>query len=98
MQIILVHPRFKTPKALNITRRWVVGFSMFLLFITLTSSGVISYVALRNAVLLKLPFTQDWVPSNSAKEKEDRDEFVRQNIDALAVKVGHLQAKLTISM
>lgn len=95
MQIILVHPRFKTPKALNLTRRWVVGFSMFLLFITLTSSGVISYVALRNAVLLKLPFTQDWVQTNSVKENADRDEFVRQNIEALAVKVGQLQAKLT---
>jgi murein DD-endopeptidase MepM/ murein hydrolase activator NlpD len=95
VQIILVHPRFKTPKALNITRKWVIGFAAFLLFFTLTSSGVISYVALRNAVLLKLPFAQDWVQQNSAKQTADRDEFVRQNIDALAVKVGHLQAKLT---
>jgi murein DD-endopeptidase MepM/ murein hydrolase activator NlpD len=35
------------------------------------------------------------VQINSAKENADRDEFVRQNIDALAVKVGQLQAKLT---
>jgi murein DD-endopeptidase MepM/ murein hydrolase activator NlpD len=56
---------------------------------------VISYVALRNAVLLKLPFTQDWVQKNSEKENAERDQFVRQNIDALAVKVGQLQAKLT---
>jgi hypothetical protein len=67
VQIILVHPRFKTPKALNITRKWVIGFAAFLLFFTLTSSGVISYVALRNAVLLKLPFAQDWVQQNSSE-------------------------------
>ena len=58
------------------------------------SSGVISYVALKNAVLLKLPFTQGLVQGSNEKEA-DREVFVRQNIDALAVKVGQLQAKLT---
>lgn len=95
MQIILVHPRFKSPKALNITRGGVLGFVGVLLFFTLMSSGVISYVALKSAVLLKLPFAQEWVQKNSGQDLAAREEFVRQNIDALAVKVGQLQARMT---
>lgn len=62
--------------------------------VLLMSSGLLSYVAIQHAFQAKVPFVQQWVQAAAAKDVESRDAYVRQNIDALAVKLGQLQAQV----
>lgn len=94
MQIIVVHPRLKQARALTVRKRWVVAALGAMVLVVLMSTGALSYVAIQHAFQAKLPFVQQWVAAAAAKDVESRDVYVRQNIDALAVKLGQLQAQV----
>lgn len=94
MQIIVVHPRLKQARTLTVRKRWIAAVLGAVLLLVLTSTGLLSYVAIQHAFQAKLPFVQQWVAKAAAKDVESRDVYVRQNIDALAVKLGHLQAQV----
>jgi len=96
MQIILVHPGLRQARTLNIGRRTLAGAVLAFLLVLASASGLLSYVTLRHALAGQLPFLEPWlVPIGAARPIiATRDEFVRQNIDALAVRLGEMQARL----
>lgn len=94
MQIILVHPRLRQARTLTVRKRWVAAVLLVITGGVLVSTGLFSYVAIQHSLTAKLPFVQQWVAAAAAKDVESRDVFVRQNIDALAVKLGQLQAQV----
>lgn len=94
MQIIVVHPRLKRARTLTVRKRWVLAGLALMFIAVLMSSGLLSYVAIQHAFQAKVPFVQQWVQAAAAKDVESRDAYVRQNIDALAVKLGQLQAQV----
>lgn len=57
-------------------------------------SSVFSYFTVRHAAEIRLPFLQDFVRSLNAEETSRSSEFVRQNINSMAVKLGEMQAQL----
>ena len=73
---------------------WVASGALGLLLLMAAGSGLLSYVTLKHAFEFRLPFVQRWVAEAAARNLENRDQFVRQNLDALAVKLGQLQARL----
>ncbi len=95
MQIILVHPRLKQAKALHITRGWVVGVGALVLFLMAGGTSVLSYFAMKLAVQVRLPVVQQWVAQLDEHDQRRKDRFMRENLDALAVRIGRLQAQLT---
>jgi murein DD-endopeptidase MepM/ murein hydrolase activator NlpD len=94
VQIIVVHPRLKQARTMTVRKRWVLAAIAGLMSVVLVSTGVLSYIAIHNAFQAKVPFVQQWVAAAAAKDVASRDVFVRQNIDALAVKLGQLQAQV----
>jgi murein DD-endopeptidase MepM/ murein hydrolase activator NlpD len=94
LQIIIVHPRFSRARTLTVRPAWVASGALGLLLLMAAGSGLLSYVTLKHAFEFRLPFVQRWVTESAARNLEGRDQFVRQNLDALAVKLGQLQARL----
>ena len=95
MQIIIVHPRLRQARTLMLSPAWLAAGALGLLLAVAAGTGVLSYVTITHAFEARLPFVREWVASAAAQDLETRDQFVRQNIDALAVRVGELQAQLT---
>lgn len=95
MQIILVHPGLRQARTINIGRRTLIGIALALLLVLASASGLLSYVTLRHAVQGRLPLVQQWLPGAEAVPAlATRDELVRHSIDALAVRLGEMQARL----
>ena len=56
--------------------------------------SLFSYVTMRHAADLRLPFVQDMIRATYAAEAERSKEFLRENLNAMAVKMGQMQAQL----
>lgn len=95
MQIILVHPRLRQARTLTITRRWVLVAALLLLFFVSGGSGLLSWAVVRYALPLEIPLVHDWLREAASRDAQHRDAFVRQNLEALAARVGQLQAQMT---
>jgi murein DD-endopeptidase MepM/ murein hydrolase activator NlpD len=102
VQIIVVHPRLKQALSISLRLRWVIAAAAVLVLFMATGSGVMSYVTIKHALQAKLPFLENLfeLPNIASRgligrDIVARDDYVRQNIDALAVKLGHLQAQMT---
>ncbi|MFA7269497.1 MAG: M23 family metallopeptidase [Sterolibacterium sp.] len=95
MHIILVSDRLATAKSINLGWRHLIwGFAGFV-GLVIGMSTVFSYVTMRHAAEVRLPFLQDMLRTMTAAETERSKEFVRENLNAMAVKLGQMQAQLT---
>jgi murein DD-endopeptidase MepM/ murein hydrolase activator NlpD len=94
VQIIVVSNRLSTAKTLTLTRRHVLGAGLALAALVVSLSGLFSYLALRHAADLRLPFLQEAIAAVREVETQRTQEFVRDNLKAIATKVGQLQAQM----
>lgn len=94
MHIILVSDRLATAKTITLTGRHVLLACASLMALVLGLSTVFSYITVRHAAEIRLPFLQDLVRSVSIEESQKRKEFVRENVNAMAVRLGQMQAQL----
>ncbi len=95
MQIILVHPRLRQARTINVGRRTLAGLGLALLLVVASATGLLSYVTIRHVAHPQLPFVQQWLAhAGVLPSATDPDEAVRRNIDALAVRLGEMQAEL----
>ena len=95
MHIILVSDRLATTRSINLGwRHLLLGIVCFICLVIGTSS-LFSYVTVRHAAEIRMPFLQDMLRSLSAAETERSKEFVRENLNAMAVKLGQMQAQMT---
>ena len=65
-----------------------------LLVLIVGLSSLFSYVTVRHATDLRLPFVQDLIRATYAAETERSKEFLHENLNAMAVKLGQMQAQL----
>ena len=94
MQIIVVSSRFSKAISLSFTLRHLLLGLTALVFVVLALSGSLSYVALRHAAELHVPFLQSVVMGAQAAENRKTEDLVRDNLKAIASKVGQLQAQM----
>lgn len=94
MHIILVSDRLATAKSINLSwRHLIFGIAGFVTLI-IGMSSLFSYVTVRHAAEIRLPFLQNMLRALNAAETERSKEFVRENLNAMAVKLGQMQAQL----
>lgn len=95
MHIILVSNRLAKARTIAITplRLALAAFAFVLLVLAL--SGLFSYITVRHAAEIRLPFLQDLVRAISLEDAERSKVFVRENLKAMAVRLGEMQARLT---
>ena len=94
MQIIVVDKRLARALTLSITRRHALAASITLVVGVLLLSGAFSFLTVRAATLFRIPILSDLVSFVSRDEMERKDQFVRDNVSALARKLGEVQAQL----
>lgn len=94
MQIIVVSRRFPKAISINVSLPQLLLGTGAMVFLVLLLSGSLSYVALRHAADLKISILKDVVAGVQEEESRKTQDMVRDNIKAIASKVGQLQAQL----
>ena len=95
MQIILISDRLARTRSVTLAARHLVASALLALFAMLAGSAGMYWLTLRYAVELPLPAFQKLVLAAQEAEAERSRAFVQQNLDAMAVKLGEMQAQLT---
>ncbi|MDP1981218.1 MAG: M23 family metallopeptidase [Sulfuritalea sp.] len=94
MHIILVSDRLATARSIRLTWWHATVFAGAMLVSVLMLSSLFSYVTVRHAAEIRLPFLQDMLRALNAEESQRSKDFVRENLNAMAVKLGEMQAQL----
>ncbi len=94
MNIILVSE--KLPKARTITLGWMhlVGAAAVMAFMVLTLAGALNYGILRFAAELNIPYVKDMLVSIHQRQQEKNQSYLQDNLNAMAVRLGQMQAQL----
>jgi len=95
LQIIVISDRLANAKTVTLSTRHVFA-SVFLALLTLTGLSIgLYWLTLKFASDVKVPFVQDIVLAAQQGESQKAREFVQQNLNVMAVKLGEMQAQLT---
>ena len=94
MHIILVSDRMATAKSLVLNGRHLVLAGLGFLALVFFVSSLFSYVTVRHAAEIRLPLLQELLRSANAAETARSKQFLRDNLNAMAIKLGQLQAQL----
>jgi murein DD-endopeptidase MepM/ murein hydrolase activator NlpD len=94
VHIILVSDRLATARTITITARHLALAAFFLVLAVLAVSSLFSYVTVRHAAEVRLPFLQSLLVSVREQETQKTQDFLRENLNAMAVRLGQMQAQL----
>lgn len=95
MQIILISHRLAKARTLSLSLRHVVVSVVLALGVLAGLTAALYWLTLRFAAELRLPGIEQLAVAAQKGEKERAREFVQQNLNAMAVKLGEMQAQLT---
>lgn len=94
MHIIVLSDRLAKARSLEFSLRHLVFGGAALVTSVVVLAFLISYLSLRHAAHINLPFLQSLVRSAQLAESERTHDFLRQNLNAMAVKLGEVQAQM----
>lgn len=94
MHIILVSDRMATARSITLTRSHLALICTGLLVTLLALSSLFSYLTVRHAAEIRMPFLQELLRSVSLDEAGKTRDLVRDNLSSMAVRLGQLQAQL----
>ena len=94
MHIIVVSSRLANTRSVTLSRADLVagGFATAAVFVAL--AVVLLYFTIRYAAELRLPILESAIASVQEQETRKTENFLRENLDAMAVKLGRMQAQL----
>jgi len=95
LQIILISDRLARARSVSLSLRHLFGSALLALAMVLGATAGLYWLTLRYAAEVPLPALQRLVLSAHEAEAERSRAFVQQNLNAMAVKVGEMQAQLT---
>ena len=94
MQIILLRSRSTAAKSVTLTNWHLLLIGVFFIASVVGGAMLISYVTVRHAGDIKLPFMREVLSSATQDESSKKDKFVKENLAAMAIKLGEMQAKM----
>jgi murein DD-endopeptidase MepM/ murein hydrolase activator NlpD len=94
MHIILVSSRLGGAKSLTLTHRHLIAGVAFMSVLVLSLTLGLFWITVRHANELKLPLLDSLVKSAQEAQQRKTEEFLRENLNAMAVKLGEMQAQL----
>jgi murein DD-endopeptidase MepM/ murein hydrolase activator NlpD len=94
VQIIVVSNRLSKARAIEV--RWWHALALLFAGIVgvMALSSWISYVGVRHAADIKLPLLQTMLRSVTDAQTQAQQDFLRDNLNAMAVRLGQMQAQL----
>lgn len=94
MQIILVSDRMATARSITLTGRHLFLAVTALIFTVLALATMFSYLTVRHAAEMRLPFLQEALRSLTLEEAAKTRDLVRENLVNMATRLGQMQARL----
>jgi murein DD-endopeptidase MepM/ murein hydrolase activator NlpD len=95
LQVILISSRLAKARSLTLSLRHAFVTATFGLAVVIGLAGALYWLSLRFAADLKIPLVHQLVLAAQKNESERSREFMQQNLNAMAVKIGEMQAQLT---
>jgi murein DD-endopeptidase MepM/ murein hydrolase activator NlpD len=95
VQIILISDRMAKARSVSLSLRHFVGTALLGLGLLCAATAAMYWLTLRYASEIRAPALQRLVLSAQEAEAERGRAFVQQNLNAMAVKLGEMQAQLT---
>jgi len=95
VQIILISDRLAKVRSVSLATRHLVGVGFLALSILCASTAGLYWFTLRYADHIRVPALQRLVLAAQEAEAERGRTFVQQNLNAMAVKLGEMQAQIT---
>jgi len=95
VQIIVISDRLAKARSLTLSLRHVVGSLGLALLVLVALTAGLYWLSLRYATEIKIPLVHQLVLAAQKGESERSREFMQQNLNAMAVKIGEMQAQLT---
>ncbi|HEY8607244.1 MAG TPA: M23 family metallopeptidase [Noviherbaspirillum sp.] len=92
MQIILLHPRFA--RTVTVTQWHLLFGALLFTSSVILSASLLYYLTFRYAVHLDLPLVREMLASATQDDTSRKDKYVRENLAAMAMRVGEMQAQL----
>lgn len=94
MHIILVSDRLATAKSISLgAHHLLMGVALLAATVVVLSSSMF-YLVFRHAAEIKLPLVQTLLLSAQEQQSQNAKDFVRENLNAMAVRLGQMQAQL----
>jgi len=94
MHIILVSSRTGGSKSLTLTHRHMIAGMVLMGVLVISLTLGLFWITVRHADQLKLPLLESLVKSAQEAQQRKTEEFLRENLNAMAVKLGEMQAQL----
>jgi murein DD-endopeptidase MepM/ murein hydrolase activator NlpD len=94
MNIIVVTSRLPTAKAISIGRVHIIGGCVLLAATVLALAALLNYAALRYAAETRNPIVFSLFSSVLQEEAERTQAYLRDNLDAMATRLGEMQAQM----
>ena len=96
MQIILLHSRFKQAQSVTLSARHLILLLLIFTTLVVATAAAIEIAVVRSAGL-KLPLLGAAVTAPGAQVAQEgagRDRYVKENLNAMATRLGEMQAQL----
>lgn len=94
MQVILLHSRFTKAKSLTLSSRHLLVLGLLFIASVIAGAILLHYLVIRLATGSNLPFLRDLVPAIVQNDAAKKDRSVKENLNAMATKLGEMQAQL----
>src|SRR6266568_6381894 len=94
VHIIVVSSRLAKAKSLTLTTAHLVAGAIFMALLVCSLALAMFWVTVRHAAELKLSLLDSMVRSAQEQQSRKTEDFLRENLNAMAVKLGQMQAQL----
>jgi murein DD-endopeptidase MepM/ murein hydrolase activator NlpD len=94
MHIIVVSSGLAKARSITLSGGQLLAAGLAVSFGVAIVSMAMVYATVRYAAELRLPFLEAMIATVQARQSEKTESFLRQNLDAMAVKLGEMQAQL----
>jgi murein DD-endopeptidase MepM/ murein hydrolase activator NlpD len=95
VQVILISSRLAKARSMSLSLSHVLLTASLGVAMVVSLSGALYWLSLRFAADLKIPLVHELVLAAQKNESERSREFMQQNLNAMAMKIGEMQAQLT---
>jgi len=94
MHIILVSSKLAKSRSLTLTNRHLIAGALLMALLLFSLTLALFWITVRHATEFKLPLLDSLVLSAQEAQRRKTEEFLRENLNAMAVKLGQMQAQL----
>jgi murein DD-endopeptidase MepM/ murein hydrolase activator NlpD len=94
VHIILVSSRLAKARSLTLTNGHIIVGAIFMALLVFSLTLGLFWITVRHAAEFKFPLLDSLVLSAQEAQRRKTEDFLRENLNAMAVKLGQMQAQL----